>query len=345
MAAHIVIRTTGGSVGAWARQILHWRVKPRWYLYALGLPAVLFAAVNGVLGILGTSIDLSLLAERAPSYLAGFAFVMLLGGGQEEPDWRGFALPRLEQRLTPLRATLLLAVLWGLWHLPIYGIGFVGPMLFTFFYTYLPHGGPHHCRGPAGGHPHPHRGDPWAARLPAQHGSCQRPREAGKRPADRKEKQMTTAPQTFASGAVLPAEAIHVTGRRVVATIIDGFIFGVAYWLLAVAFGDVRTEGEAVNWVSNLPAAVSVAYGLFVIGYYVLLEGYLGQTLGKMATGIKVVSEATGATPGIAAAAIRTVLRLIDGLFSYLVAFATVLASAKRQRLGDMAARTLVVRT
>jgi uncharacterized RDD family membrane protein YckC len=38
------------------------------------------------------------------------------------------------------------------------------------------------------------------------------------------------------------------------------------------------------------------------------------------------------------------VLRLIDGLFSYLVAFITVLASAKRQRLGDMAAHTLVVR-
>ena len=75
-----------------------------------------------------------------------------------------------------------------------------------------------------------------------------------------------------------------------------------------------------------------------------MLEGYLGQTVGKMATGIKVVSETTGATPGIAAAAVRTVLRLIDGLFCYAVAFFTALASAKRQRLGDMAARTLVIR-
>lgn len=156
---------------------------------------------------------------------------------------------------------------------------------------------------------------------------------------------MTTAPPTVGSGAVLHTEAIHVTGRRVLATIIDGLIFGTGYWLLALAFGDIRTEGEAANWVSNLPAAVSVAYGLFVVGYYVLLEGYLGQTIGKMAIGIKVVSEATGANPGIAAAAIRTVLRLIDGLFSYLVAFITVLASARRQRLGDMAARTLVART
>jgi uncharacterized RDD family membrane protein YckC len=139
-------------------------------------------------------------------------------------------------------------------------------------------------------------------------------------------------------------EATHVTGRRVVATIVDGLVFGVAYWLLALAFGDIRTEGEAANFVSDLPVWASVAYGLFVIGYYILLEGLLGQTLGKLAVGIKVVSEATGTTPGIAPAAVRTVLRLIDGLFCYAVAFVSVLASAKRQRLGDMAARTLVVR-
>ena len=155
---------------------------------------------------------------------------------------------------------------------------------------------------------------------------------------------MTTTRQAFGSGITMPAEAIHVTGRRLVATIIDGLIFGVVYRLLALAFGDVRTEGEAANWAPNLPGWVSAVYGLFVVGYYVLLEGHLGQTVGKMATGIKVVSEATGDTPGIGAAAVRTVLRIIDGLLCYLVAFVTVLVSAKRQRLGDIAAHTLVVR-
>jgi uncharacterized RDD family membrane protein YckC len=153
----------------------------------------------------------------------------------------------------------------------------------------------------------------------------------------------TTAPQLGSRAG--PIQATQVTGRRVVATLIDGLVFGVAYWLLALAFGDVRTEGEAANWVSNLPVWASVAYGLFVLAYFVLLEGLLGQTLGKLATGIKVVAEATGQAPGIAAAAIRTLLRLIDGLFCYAVAFVTVLVSGKRQRLGDMAARTLVVRT
>jgi membrane protease YdiL (CAAX protease family) len=64
--------------------------------------------------------------------------VAVLGGGFEEPGWRGFALPRLQARhVTPIRATLVLALIWGLWHLPLYGLGFVGPMFYVFFYTYL----------------------------------------------------------------------------------------------------------------------------------------------------------------------------------------------------------------
>jgi uncharacterized RDD family membrane protein YckC len=46
----------------------------------------------------------------------------------------------------------------------------------------------------------------------------------------------------------------------------------------------------------------------------------------------------------IAATAVRTALRLVDGLLGYAVAFVVVLASGKRQRLGDMAAHTLAVR-
>jgi uncharacterized RDD family membrane protein YckC len=155
---------------------------------------------------------------------------------------------------------------------------------------------------------------------------------------------MSTVLHPVRHAVTVPAEATHVTGRRVVATVIDGLVFGAAYYLLALAFGDVHTEGEAANWASGLSLLANVAYGVGVVAYYLLLEGYLGQTLGKLATGIKVVDEATGKTPGIAAAAIRTLLRVIDGLLSYAVAFVVVITQAKRQRLGDLAAHTLVVR-
>jgi CAAX protease family protein len=63
--------------------------------WAVWIPAALAGPSQA---LLGKEIDLALLGERAPSYLVAFAFVALLGGGQEEPGWRGFALPRLQER-------------------------------------------------------------------------------------------------------------------------------------------------------------------------------------------------------------------------------------------------------
>jgi uncharacterized RDD family membrane protein YckC len=137
---------------------------------------------------------------------------------------------------------------------------------------------------------------------------------------------------------------VHVTGRRVAATIIDGFVIGGIYAAMAGIFGTITTDGGAGHWVATMPAAGTVAYAVVIALYFVLLESYRGQTLGKMVVGIKVVGETTGAPPGLAAATVRTALRLVDGLASYLVAFIAVLVTAKRQRLGDMATHTLVVR-
>jgi len=160
--------------------------------------------------------------------------------------------------------------------------------------------------------------------------------------AGRRNKEMAT----HVSGAppvVGMQEDVHVTGRRILATIVDGLVFGVLYAVMAMLFGTVASVGPA-NWSGSLPALPSVLYGVIVVLYYILLEGYFGQTVGKMVLGIKVVREDNGQVPGLGGAAIRTLLRIVDGLFSYLVAFIAVLISGKNQRLGDMAAHTLVVR-
>jgi uncharacterized RDD family membrane protein YckC len=138
-------------------------------------------------------------------------------------------------------------------------------------------------------------------------------------------------------------ENVHVTGQRIVATIVDGLIFGALFTVMTMLFGTIMSVGFA-NWNGSLPALPSVLYVVIIALYYILLEGYLGQTVGKMLLGIKVIREDNGEVPGLGGASIRTLLRIIDGLFSYLVAFIAVLISGKNQRLGDMAAHTLVVR-
>ena len=136
---------------------------------------------------------------------------------------------------------------------------------------------------------------------------------------------------------------VHVTGRRVVATILDGILFGIVSGILTALFG---TETSSSGFkLTQLSPGGNLLLLIIALLYYILMEGLLGRTAGKMITGIRVVNESTGNVPGIGSAVIRTLLRIVDGFFAYLVGFIIVVSSQQRKRLGDMAAKTLVVRS
>jgi uncharacterized RDD family membrane protein YckC len=75
----------------------------------------------------------------------------------------------------------------------------------------------------------------------------------------------------------------------------------------------------------------------------VALEALRGATVGKMVVGLQVV-KADGSAIGWPESAIRNVLRVVDGLFFYLIGAIFVWTSEKRKRLGDRVAGTVVVR-
>ena len=77
--------------------------------------------------------------------------------------------------------------------------------------------------------------------------------------------------------------------------------------------------------------------------YFSIGEGVLGTTLGKRVFGLRVVRAADGRPCGPFAAVIRTVLRLVDNVLLSLPGITFIVSSPRRQRLGDRAARTLVV--
>jgi uncharacterized RDD family membrane protein YckC len=81
---------------------------------------------------------------------------------------------------------------------------------------------------------------------------------------------------------------------------------------------------------------------LIGIGYYVLLETLLGATPGKGITGIQ-VRLIDDATCDLRAALIRNLLRIVDAFFAYMVGFVVAMLSKSRQRIGDLAAGTIVV--
>lgn len=95
---------------------------------------------------------------------------------------------------------------------------------------------------------------------------------------------------------------------------------------------------------SKTPLVTAVAATLaadFV--YFALSEGLTGTTFGKRLFGLRVVRAEDGRPCGPLAAVIRTALRLVDNLLFSLPGIAAIVTSPRRQRLGDRAAKTLVV--
>lgn len=96
----------------------------RWYLVALVLlPATFLLGAVGAIG-LGETLPPYPYASPSPAWLLALAWIALYGGGMEETGWRGFALPRLQQRHSPLVASLMLSCVWAAWHTPEYFNGF-----------------------------------------------------------------------------------------------------------------------------------------------------------------------------------------------------------------------------
>lgn len=122
IAALVTVATAQGRDGLrdlWQR-LTAWRLPAGITLTALLLPFILMGAALAVNLALGGSVQfrgLGVLLALIPIFLRSF---FIAGGLNEETGWRGVALPRLLERFTPMRASLLLGLLWGLWHLPLY---------------------------------------------------------------------------------------------------------------------------------------------------------------------------------------------------------------------------------
>lgn len=101
------------------RSMVQWRARPFWYVLAL----ILIPAATG-LGYLilpGTTLVLDGGALAVLGVLTTTYLIYLLGGPvQEEIGWRGFALPRLQARLSPVTAALVLGVIHCAWHAPLF---------------------------------------------------------------------------------------------------------------------------------------------------------------------------------------------------------------------------------
>src|ERR1051326_6545828 len=137
LAALIASAVKGGWRGArdLALDILRVRVPVTRWLAAILIPVGIVVAALAVAAALGMHV-----AIRAPQWsdmLDRFLFTFLFVALGEEPAWRGFLLPQLQRRFTPLIATLMVSAVWAIWHLPLWGSEFAWTIVPAFLVSLL----------------------------------------------------------------------------------------------------------------------------------------------------------------------------------------------------------------
>jgi len=123
IAGVVIIALTSGKAGLrdLGKRALQWRVGFTWWAVALlftGLIILVSIPINLALG--GSPPSFAFF--RQEWYLAPVFFALTLLGGPlgEEFGWRGFALPNLQAKYGAVAASLIIGVVWALWHLPLF---------------------------------------------------------------------------------------------------------------------------------------------------------------------------------------------------------------------------------
>jgi membrane protease YdiL (CAAX protease family) len=102
------------------RRLLAWRVGALWYVFSFLMPPAVVLAALGIHALLGGEIPPFNDPGQLYLVIPVFLYVLFLSVLGEEIGWRGYALPRLQARGNALVASLVVGLVWGLWHLPTF---------------------------------------------------------------------------------------------------------------------------------------------------------------------------------------------------------------------------------
>ena len=126
-------------------------------------------------------------------------------------------------------------------------------------------------------------------------------------------------------------------GPRVLAAILDSVIICIAWYFIIGKWGDEGADGRTLT---GIPAILLMAA---TAAFWILPEWLLGSTMGKWTCDLHVTT-LSGGDISFSQSLRRNVLRMVDFFPFYLTGFITASLTPKRQRLGDLWAKTIVVR-
>ena len=114
------------------------------------------------------------------------------------------------------------------------------------------------------------------------------------------------------------------------------FFFPITYWYS----GKWVMGPDEHLWVISDP--ICIVFLFIIFAYLILMEAYIGWTIGKRLLGMRVVNDG-GSCIGLQKSIIRNLLRLVDGLPAFnILGILLIVSSEKGQRFGDRVAKTFV---
>ena len=136
-------------------------------------------------------------------------------------------------------------------------------------------------------------------------------------------------------------------GSRFIALLVDYLIWGAGFTVLVLVLALVLPSIGVLSWIKAQWAIAIAIFGFFLVnwGYFTLFEAFWnGRTPGKRVAHIRVIQR-SGRAIGLFESMARNLVRYIDQLPGfYVIGVITMFVTRQHQRLGDLAAGTLVVR-
>lgn len=136
-------------------------------------------------------------------------------------------------------------------------------------------------------------------------------------------------------------------GIRVLSAILDSLVVSLIWYFTIETWGHVGQIADQASVVAGGDKTLTGFPALLVMAitaaFWILPEWLMGATLGKLIFGLR-VTRLEGGRISFGQSLKRNVLRLIDFFPFYLTGFLVAALTPKRQRLGDLWARTIVVR-
>jgi len=128
----------GGTIKEFYKNAFRERLNVKLLLCVTAIQLLAFFGGVAIVAVRGDISFPNLLDLSLPTLAMGFVFTLIQGPTGEQSGWRGFLQPRLEERHGVIKASIIVGLIWGFWHTPLWFTqGYAGVELIQFIVAYM----------------------------------------------------------------------------------------------------------------------------------------------------------------------------------------------------------------